>query len=131
MPPVSMLGGKMNKRIKRILALMLACTIVIGSVNNARFESRASAAGIIAGGGAAVVGIEVAFPYLLAVTGVVAAATGVYKNRESIKEWGSTQWGNFKQWFNDNKDKFGWAADAAVASAIVDKWGEKLSSGCL
>ena len=50
MPPVSMLGGKMNKRIKRILALMLACTIVIGSVNNARFESRASAAGIIAGG---------------------------------------------------------------------------------
>ncbi|RHP49158.1 hypothetical protein [Clostridium sp. AF32-12BH] len=121
----------MNKRIKRILALMLACTIVIGSVNNARFESRASAAGIIAGGGAAVVGIEVAFPYLLAVTGVVAAATGVYKNRESIKEWGSTQWGNFKQWFNDNKDKFGWAADAAVASAIVDKWGEKLSSGKL
>ena len=110
---------------------MLACTIVIGSVNTARFESRASAAGIIAGGGAAVVGIEVAFPYLLAVTGVVAAATGVYKNRESIKEWGSTQWGNFKQWFNDNKDKFGWAADAAVASAIVDKWGEKLSSGKL
>ena len=129
MPPVSMLGGKMNKRIKRILALMLACTIVVGSVNNARFEARASAAGIIAGGGAATVGIGAAFPYLLGIAGALAGTVGIYKNRDSIKEWGTTQFDKFKTWAGENADA--WAADAATAGKAIDEWGEKLSSGTL
>lgn len=124
----------MKKSLKRALALLLACTIVIGSVYNTRQKAYASASTIIAGGGAAAVGVEVAFPYLLAITGVVAAgAAGVelYKNRDKIKEWGSAQFGKFKKWVNDNLGALGWAADAAVAGTIIDKWGEKLSSGTL
>lgn len=119
----------MNKRIKRVLALMLACMIVIGSVNNARFESRASAAGIIAGGGAATVGIGAAFPYLLGIAGALAGTVGIYKNREAIKEWGATQFDKFKIWASENADA--WAADAATAGKAIDEWGEKLSSGTL
>lgn len=119
----------MNKRIKRILALMLACTIVVGSVNNARFEARASAAGIIAGGGAATVGIGAAFPYLLGIAGALAGTVGIYKNREAIKEWGATQFDKFKTWAGENADA--WAADAATAGKAIDEWGEKLSSGTL
>ena len=111
----------MKKSLKRALALLLACTIVIGSVYNTRQKAYASASTIIAGGGAAAVGVEVAFPYLLAITGVVAAgAAGVelYKNRDKIKEWGSAQFGKFKKWVNDNLGALGWAADAAVACLL-------------
>lgn len=120
-----------NKKVKRALALLLACTIVIGSVYNTRQKAYASASAIIAGGGAAVVGVETAIAYLLAILGLTAASAEVIENRDKIKEWGAEQWGNFKQWFNDNKDKFGWAADAVVAEQIIDKWGEKLSKGTL
>ena len=120
-----------NKKVKRALALLLACTIVIGSVYNTRQKTYASASTIIAGGGAAVVGVETAIVYLLAILGLTAASAEVIENRDKIKEWGAEQWGNFKQWFNDNKDKFGWAADAVVAEQIIDKWGEKLSKGTL
>ena len=119
-----------NKKVKRALALLLACTIVIGSVYNTRQKTYASASAIIAGGGAAVVGIEAAITYLLAILGITGAAE-VYANRDKIKDWGAEQWGNFKQWLKDNKDKLGWVADAAVVEQIIDKWGEKLSKGTL
>lgn len=98
----------MKKSLKRALALLLACTIVIGSVYNTRQKAYASASTIIAGGGAAAVGVEVAFPYLLAITGVVAAGAAVYENRDKIKEWGSAQFGKFKKWVNDNLGELGW-----------------------
>lgn len=132
MPPVSMLGGTMkNKKVKRALALLLACTIVIGSVYNTRRKTYASASAIIAGGGAATVGVEVAFPYLLAITGVVAVGAAVYENRDSIREWGTTQFNKFKNWVNEKKDEFGWWADSAVAGTAIAKWGDRLSSGTL
>ena len=124
----------MKKSLKRALALMLACTIVIGSVYNTRQKAYASASTIIAGGGAAAVGVEVAFPYLLAITGVVAAgAAGVelYKNRDKIKEWGSAQFGKFKKWVGDNLGELGWYADAAAAGVAIAKWGDKLGKGTL
>ena len=121
----------MKKSLKRALALMLACTIVIGSVYNARQKAYASASTIIAGGGAAAVGVEVAFPYLLAITGVVAAGAAVYENRDKIKEWGSAQFGKFKKWVNDNLNEWGWYADAAVAGVAIAKWGDKLGKGTL
>lgn len=124
----------MKKSLKRALALLLACTIVIGSVYNTRQKAYASASTIIAGGGAAAVGVEVAFPYLLAITGVVAAgAAGVelYKNRDKIKEWGSAQFGKFKKWVNDNLGEWGWYADAAAAGVAIAKWGDKLGNGTL
>ena len=124
----------MKKSLKRALALLLACTIVIGSVYNTRQKAYASASTIIAGGGAAAVGVEVAFPYLLAITGVVAAgAAGVelYKNRDKIKEWGSAQFGKFKKWVNDNLGELGWYADAAAAGVAIAKWGDKLGKGTL
>lgn len=124
----------MKKSLKRALALLLACTIVIGSVYNTRQKAYASASTIIAGGGAAAVGVEVAFPYLLAITGVVAAgAAGVelYKNRDKIKEWGSAQFGKFKKWVGDNLGEWGWYADAAVAGTAIAKWGDKLGKGTL
>ncbi len=120
-----------NKKIKRALALLLACTIVIGSVYNTRQKTYASASAIIAGGGAAAVGVEVAFPYLLAITGVVAAGAAVYENRDKIKEWGSAQFGKFKKWVNDNLDEWGWYADAAVAGTAIAAWGDKLGKGTL
>ena len=121
----------MKKKMKRALALLLSCTIIIGSFNNARFKAHASAAGIIAGGGAATVGVEVAFPYLLAITGVVAAGAAVYENRDKIKEWGTAQFGKFKKWVGDNLDALGWAADAAVAGTAIAAWGDKLGKGTL
>ena len=124
----------MKKSLKRALALLLACTIVIGSVYNTRQKAYASASTIIAGGGAAAVGVEVAFPYLLAITGVVAAgAAGVelYKNRDKIKEWGSAQFGKFKKWVGDNLGEWGWYADAAAAGVAIAKWGDKLGKGTL
>lgn len=121
----------MKKSLKRALALLLACTIVIGSVYNTRQKAYASASTIIAGGGAAVVGVEVAFPYLLAITGVVAAGAAVYENRDKIKEWGSAQFGKFKKWVGDNLDEWGWYADAAVAGVAIAKWGDKLGKGTL
>lgn len=124
----------MKKSLKRALALLLACTIVIGSVYNTRQKAYASASTIIAGGGAAAVGVEVAFPYLLAITGVVAAgAAGVelYKNRDKIKEWGSAQFGKFKKWVGDNLGELGWYADAAAAGVAIAKWGDKLGNGTL
>nr|DAX01721.1 MAG TPA: hypothetical protein [Inoviridae sp.] len=124
----------MKKSLKRALALLLACTIVIGSVYNTRQKAYASASTIIAGGGAAAVGVEVAFPYLLAITGVVAAgAAGVelYKNRDKIKEWGSAQFGKFKKWVGDNLGEWGWYADAAAAGVAIAKWGDKLGNGTL
>ena len=120
-----------NKKVKRALALLLACTIVIGSVYNTRQKTYASASAIIAGGGAATVGVEVAFPYLLAITGVVAVGAAVYENRDSIREWGTTQFNKFKNWVNEKKDEFGWWADSAVAGTAIAKWGDKLSSGTL
>lgn len=121
----------MKKSLKRALALLLACTIVIGSVYNTRQKAYASASAIIAGGGATAVGVEVAFPYLLAITGVVAAGAAVYENRDKIKEWGSAQFGKFKKWVNDNLDEWGWYADAAVAGTAIAKWGDKLGKGTL
>ncbi len=121
----------MKKSLKRALALLLACTIVIGSVYNTRQKAYASASTIIAGGGAATVGIEVAFPYLLAITGVVAAGTAIYQNRDKLKEWGSTQFSKFKKWVNEKKDEFGWWADSALAGVNMAAWGDKLSSGTL
>lgn len=112
-----------NKKVKRALALLLACTIVIGSVYNTRQKTYASASAIIAGGGAATVGVEVAFPYLLAITGVVAVGAAVYENRDSIREWGTTQFNKFKNWVNEKKDEFGWWADSAVAGTAIAKWG--------
>ncbi len=75
----------MKKSLKRALALLLACTIVIGSVYNTRQKAYASASTIIAGGGAATVGIGAAFPYLLGIAGALAGTVGIYKNREAIK----------------------------------------------
>lgn len=121
----------MKKSLKRALALLLACTIVIGSVYNTRQKAYASASTIIAGGGAAAVGVEVAFPYLLAITGVVAAGAAVYENRDKIKEWGSAQFGKFKKWVNDNLGELGWYADAAAAGVAIAKWGDKLGNGTL
>lgn len=121
----------MKKSLKRALALLLACTIVIGSVYNTRQKAYASASAIIAGGGAAAVGVEVAFPYLLAITGVVAAGAAVYENRDKIKEWGSAQFGKFKKWVNDNLGELGWYADAAAAGVAIAKWGDKLGKGTL
>lgn len=121
----------MKKSLKRALALMLACTIVIGSVYNTRQKAYASASTIIAGGGAAAVGVEVAFPYLLAITGVVAAGAAVYENRDKIKEWGSAQFGKFKKWVGDNLGELGWYADAAAAGVAIAKWGDKLGNGTL
>lgn len=132
--PVSMLGGTMKKSLKRALALLLACTIVIGSVYNTRQKTYASASAIIAGGGAATVGVEVAFPYLLAITGVVAAGAAgykIYQNRDSIKEWGATQLNRFKNWVNEKKDEFGWWTDSAVAGTAIAAWGDKLGKGTL
>ena len=81
---------------KRLFALLLSCSIVVGSVAASEQKAYAmSAAGAIAGTGA-VVGSETAFAYLLGIMGFTAASAAVYENRDAIASWGKTQISKFK-----------------------------------
>ena len=119
--------------IKRLLALLLSCSIVVGSVAASSQKAYAmGAAGAIAGTGA-VVGSETAFAYLLGIMGFTAASAAVYENRDAIASWGKTQISKFKAWAKEKKDELtAWAGSTATdIEATIDAWGTKLSAGTL
>ena len=116
--------------IKRLLALLLSCSIVVGSVAASSQKAYAmGAAGAIAGTGA-VVGSETAFAYLLGIMGFTAASAAVYENRDAIASWGKTQISKFKAWAKEKKDELtAWAGSTATdIEATIDAWGTKLSA---
>ena len=114
--------------VKRLFALLLSCSIVVGSVAASEQKAYAmSAAGAIAGTGA-VVGSETAFAYLLGIMGFTAASAAVYENRDAIASWGKTQISKFKAWAKEKKDELtAWAGSTATdIEATIDAWGTKL-----
>ena len=119
--------------VKRLFALLLSCSIVIGAVAASEQKAYAmGAAGAIAGTGA-VVGSETAFAYLLGIMGFTAASAAVYENRDAIVSWGKTQLNKFKSWAKEKKDELtAWAGSTATdIETTIDAWGSKLSSGTL
>lgn len=115
---------------KRILAFLLAFSVLVGVTVSSEKKAYASATAVIVGGGA-VVGAETAFAYLLGILGVTAASAAVYENRDSIIEWGASQISKFSSWASEKKDQFSaWAGStAADVQASISAWCDSLSKG--
>ena len=113
----------MHKVTKRVLALLLACTLVFSSGMRSRSYAMAGG-GVIAGGGA-VIGAETALAYLLGILGFSAASAVVYDNRDSIAKWGKTQVGRLTKYIDEKKDQLNCTAES------MQEWLTKLGKGTL